>query len=396
MAATAVGTFDYPSVERVVFGAGALETVGAECERLGASRVLLLSTPSLRGGEIEARLAEAIGDSLVGTSHESSQHVPLQTVSRLIGAAGELEPDLIVSLGGGSAIDSGKALAAALANGFADAHGLYRHRIVFEYPDKLSQEPFAAAPLSHLAVPTTLSAAEHDGIFGMTHEGTKDLYADPRLAPRVVVLDPAASLSTPAALWAGTGMRALDHAIEIYLSRTPTAPTDAACLQAIRLLFAHLPRSLEDPGSLEDRMRCLEAAWLSMFGVENVTLGLSHGIGHQIGARCGVPHGVTSCLMLPPVMEFVREAMPERLAEIAAATGADVSGLDPAEAAAVAPRRVRELIATLGLPATLGEVGVGEDDFAVIAADSMRDFVVAFAPVEVSEQDVLDLLAAAR
>ena len=395
MGTAEVRSFDYPSVERVVFGAGALETVGAECERLGGTRVLLLSTPSLRGTEIEERLSAAIGDALVGCLHEASQHVPLAAVSSLIGAAAELDPDMIVSLGGGSVIDSGKALATALAHGYSDAEQLYRHRIVFEYPDQISQDPFEGAPIPHLAVPTTLSAAEHDGIFGMTRAGTKDLYADPRLAPRVVALDPLATLSTPAALWAGTGMRALDHAIEIYLSRTPTAPTDAACLQAIRLLFADLPASTEDPEAIEARMRCLEAAWLSMFGVENVTLGLSHGIGHQIGARCGVPHGITSCLMLPSVMELMLDAMPERLADVAAAAGADVSGLGPREAAALAPGRVRELIATLGLPSRLSEVGVGEADFELIATDSMGDFVVAFAPVEVTKEDVLALLAKA-
>ena len=230
----------------------------------------------------------------------------------------------------------------------------------------------------------------------MTHEGVKDLYGDPRLAPRVIALDPTATLQTPPALWAGTGMRALDHAIEIYLSKAPAAPTDAACLQAIRLLFANLPRSLAAPDDLEARMLCLEAAWLSMFGVENVTLGLSHGIGHQIGARCDVPHGVTSCLMLPCVMEFMLEAVPERLADIAAASGADTAGLSIREAAAEAPRQVRRLIAELGLPATLAEAGVPESEHEAIAAASVRDFVVAFAPVAVSEADVLSLLAAAR
>lgn len=389
-------SFDYPRTERVVIGAGALAAAGAEAERLGCSRALLLSTPSLRGGELEAQLAGSLGELRAGSSHESRQHVPLDSVSALIEAVAPLEPDLIVSLGGGSVIDAGKALAAALAHGYGDGHGVYEHRIVFEYPATIEQRPFEREPIPHLAVPTTLSAAEYDGIFGMTHEGTKDLYLDPRLVPRVVLLDPLASAATPPALWAGTGMRALDHAIEIYLSRSPSPPTDAACLQAIRLLFENLLRSLEQPGDLAARERCLEAAWLSMFGVENVTLGLSHGIGHQIGARCGVPHGVTSCLMLPAVLEFMLEAMPDRLADVAAAAGADVGGLSSAEAAALAPGLVRDLIAALGLPARLSEVGVAESDLALIAADSMRDFVVASAPVEVTEADVLALLAAVR
>jgi hypothetical protein len=92
---------------------------------------------------------------------------------------------------------------------------------------------------------------------------------------------------TPRDLWAATGIRALDHAVEIYLSRAPTPATDAASLHVVRLLFAHLPRSLEVPTDDEARLVAMQAAWLSMLGVDNVTLGLSHGIGHQIGARCG-------------------------------------------------------------------------------------------------------------
>jgi alcohol dehydrogenase class IV len=241
-------------------------------------------------------------------------------------------------------------------------------------------------------VPTTLSAAEYDGIFGMTFEGTKDLYADPRLSPRTVLLDPAATEDTPAQLWASSGIRALDHAVEIFLSRSPTPVTDAACLHAVRLLAANLPRTLADPGDAESRARCQQAAWLSMLGVENVTLGLCHGIGHQIGARCNVPHGITSCVMLPTVLEAMVELMPGRCAELALAMGAGDAGLPEAQLAAALPTAVRGFVASLGLPTTLSEVGVAEEDFELIAHDSVRDFVVASAPLQVEEGDVVRLL----
>jgi maleylacetate reductase len=238
-----------------------------------------------------------------------------------------------------------------------------------------------ADPIPLISVPTTLSAAEYDGIFGMTHAGTKDLYNDIRLAPRSVFLDPAATRETPVELWRASGIRALDHAVEIYLSKSPTPVTDAASLHAIRLLFAHLGR--DDDAS---RLACLQAAWLSMMGVDNVTLGLSHGIGHQIGARCGVPHGVTSCVMLPTVMARMADVMPERLAELARAMRPE--GGDAAELA-------RDFIAGLGLPTRLSEVGVGEADYDLIADDAMRDFVVAFAPVDVSHAEIRSLLTRA-
>jgi maleylacetate reductase len=385
-------TYVYPATERVLYGEGALALLGEECERFGAERILLLTTPSLADTELRGGVEEGLADRLVGTLDGCSQHVPLEAVNALISDAHVLSPDLLVTLGGGSVIDAGKALAAGLAEGYDNASQIHEHRIVFEPPAAIEQKPFDAAPIAQVAVPTTLSAAEYDGIFGMTFEGTKDLYADPRLSPRTVLLDPAATEDTPAQLWASSGIRALDHAVEIFLSRSPTPVTDAACLYAVRLLAANLPRTLADPGDAESRARCQQAAWLSMLGVENVTLGLCHGIGHQIGARCNVPHGITSCVMLPTVLEAMVELMPGRCAELALAMGAGDAGLPEAQLAAALPTAVRGFVASLGLPTTLSEVGVAEEDFELIAHDSVRDFVVASAPLQVEEGDVVRLL----
>ena len=390
-----MGIYAYPATERVVHGRGALDELGAECERLGAERALLLSTRSLEGSEVEGRVREALGARCAGVTRDCAQHVPLEAVDRLLSAGRDVRPDLLVTVGGGSVTDAAKALAAALAAGYADAHALREHRIVFEYPDSLSQRPLEGEPLPIVSVPTTLSAAEYDGIFGMTYEGTKDLYNDRRLTPRVVVLDPDAARETPRELWAASGIRALDHAVQIYLSRAPTPVIDAASLHVVRLLFEHLPRSLEDPSDDEARLAGMHAAWLSMLGVENVTLGLSHGIGHQIGARCGVPHGVTSCVMLPTVLARMVEVMPRRLADLARVMDATLGPAPDAEAAARAPELVREFVRRLGLLTTLGEVGGGAGDFERIADDAMQDFVVAFAPVEVSRDEIKRLLTLA-
>jgi alcohol dehydrogenase class IV len=382
----------FPATERVFSGDGAVSELSGELERLGGSRVLVLSTPSLEGSRAESLVMEAVGDRCVAVSHDAAQHVPLAAVDQLIELGSAVGPDAIVTVGGGSVTDAAKALAAALADGCGNAALLRRMRIVFEYPDSLQMPSLTADPIPLLAVPTTLSAAEYDGIFGMTFDGTKDLYNDRRLTPRSVFLDPRVTVETPQRLWRASGVRALDHAVEIYLSNAPTPVTDAASLHALRLLREHLGR--DDDAS---RLVCLQAAWLSMLGVDNVTLGLSHGIGHQIGARCGVPHGVTSCVMLPTVLERMVEVMPERLADIAEIfepRGGGVGGAGSSPAAR-APDLVRGFIAGLGLPTRLGEVGVREADFELIAEDAMRDFVVAFSPVTVSKADVVALLARA-
>jgi alcohol dehydrogenase len=386
-----MAAYTYPSTDRVLYGTGVLAELAQECDRLGAHRVLLLSTPSLDGSQIEGTVREQLGERCAAVSHECSQHVPSDAVDRLIAVGRDVAPDAVVTVGGGSVTDAAKALAAALADGFQDAAGLRARRIVFEYPDRLEMPALEGEPIPLVSIPTTLSAAEYDGIFGITHEGTKDLYNDVRLAPRSVFLDPEAARETPPQLWKASGIRALDHAVEIYLSGTPTPVTDAASLHAVRLLFAHLAHTDDD-----SRLACLQAAWLSMLGVDNVTLGLSHGIGHQIGARCGIPHGVTSCVMLPTVMARMVDVATDRLADLAHAMDPRTTTLTQREAAARAPELVRRFIGDLGLPTRLSEAGVAESDYEPIADDAMRDFVVAFAPVEVSRQEIMTLLARAQ
>ena len=386
-----MAVYAYPSTERVIFGSGSLAGIGAECDRLGLQRVLLLSTPSLDGSQVEGAVREALGARCAAVSRGSTQHVPSPAVQPLIELGRELRPDGIVTVGGGSVTDSAKAVAASLAEGLSEVTQLRERRIIFSYPDDLKIPALTGDPIPILSVPTTLSAAEYDGIFGITHEQTKDLYADSRLSPRIVFLDAAATHETPMALWRASGIRALDHAVEIYLSRAPTPITDATSLHAVRLLFTHLPR--EDDAS---RLACLEAGWLSMLGVDNVSLGLSHGIGHQIGARCGVPHGVTSCVMLPTVMERMVDVTPQRLADLARVMDSACADRSDAEAARRAPGLVREFIASLGLPTRLSEAGVSVADHGPIADDAMGDFVVAFAPLTVSREEILALLARAQ
>jgi alcohol dehydrogenase len=385
--------YDYPKTDRVIYGTDALSGLAEATDALGGTRVLLLTTASLRGTSLEARVRDELGDRCIGVFGEVAQHVPTASVDTLVRQARELSPDLLVTLGGGSVTDAGKAVSASVGEGYEDGQSLFRHRIVFTYPDKVAVEPFTGKPLPIVAIPTTLSAAEYDGIFGMTSsDGVKDLYADERLTPRVVVLDPAATELTPERLWLGTGIRALDHAIETYVSRSPTPVTDATSLHAIKLLAQNLPETRRDPQNAEARVNCLVAGWLSMLGVANVTLGLSHGIGHQIGGLCGVPHGETSCVMLPAVLERVKDVLPERLADIAVAMGADVSGCTPGEAASAGVEAVRNLISGLGLPTSLSEVGVRKEQFPALAKAAMQDMVVAFAPLDVQEADVEELL----
>jgi alcohol dehydrogenase class IV len=186
-------------------------------------------------------------------------------------------------------------------------------------------------------------------------------------------------------------MRSVDHAIEALCSTNAQPLIDALSEDALRRLTRYLPVSARDSKDLYAAGQCQVAAWESIFGLTNVNLGLSHGIGHQLGARCGIPHGVTSCVMLPSVLEFNLEYTREPQARIARifaeATGATV---DPDSGAS---QLVREFIAGLGLPTTLREIGVEPAEFPALARDAMADLIVASNPRPVADEaEVVSIL----
>jgi alcohol dehydrogenase len=175
--------YAYPSTERVLYGVGSVGELPEECARLGVERALLLSTPSLAGSRVEARVRDALGERCAAVSRDCAQHVPSDVVDRLIQVGRELAPDAIVTVGGGSVTDAAKALAAALADGIETAAALRARRIVFEYPDSLTMPTLDGEPVPIVAVPTTLSAAEYDGTDAATQSASLQEKAGPPFEP---------------------------------------------------------------------------------------------------------------------------------------------------------------------------------------------------------------------
>ncbi len=385
--------FGYLPLQRVVHGAGATAQLAREAERLGARRILLVTGTTLATKtELPARVREILGGRVAGTFTATAQHVPREAVRAGAAAAREIGADALVSLGGGSAIDCAKAIALVLAEG----ERWDECRVVFELPDTLRVPALAAPKLPHLAVPTTLSGAEFTHIAGVTRAeaGVKEIFLDPQLVPRVVFLDPVFTLATGPALWASTGIKALDHAVESVYSVKHNPFTDALCLEAVRLLFAHLGPSITAPEDLDARLALQHAAWLACFGITNTWVGLGHALCHQVGARCGVPHGIAAGILLPHAMAFNRPATLERQALLARAMGATCA--TTVQAADAAGTRVGSLVQSLGLPSRLRDVGVGPEALPVIAAHTARDFVVRTNPRTIrGEAEIRELLEAA-
>jgi maleylacetate reductase len=352
------GEYPLTQLERVIFGAGSVARLGDELDRLGASRAVVVTGRTLGTSPLLDRVTGALGSRCARVFAGARQHVPATAVAELTHVLDSTRADCLVSFGGGSPIDAAKA---AVHQQLAGAL------------------PGTRVPLPHVAVPTTLSAGEFTAVAGVTDDGSRVKHAivDPHLAPRVVVLDPALTVATPAWLWAASGMRAVDHAVETLYSTYQHPVSGAQAASALRILAAHLLPS-RDATRLDDRLRCQTAAWMSVQGIAYAGLGLSHALGHQIGPRWNVAHGVTSCITLPHAMRAVAAKRPDLFEGIAGALRIPFDTAQPRPAALACADAVAGLVASLELPSTLSAVGVSQgelDDVAAVVHDVMSHAV---------------------
>jgi maleylacetate reductase len=322
------------------------------------SRVLLATTRSLAGSRIAAATRDAIGAKLVAEHATMRAHSPVEDVLALAALLRESGAERVVALGGGSVIDGAKVACFAVWNGITDGAALVGRAVS---RGAVAEGWDAASPVPRIvAVPTTLSAAEFAPHAGFTDlvAGRKHRSVHPMQVPRAVVLDPAATLETPAELLLSSGIRAVDHAAERWCAAERAAFSDAVSRQALEMLAEALPAIRRDPGDMAARGMAQQAMWLSvMGGWAGVPTGASHGIGYILGGARGVPHGITSCLGLPAVMQWNAPVNADRQADIARILG----GATGAEA-------LRGFIRGLGLPTTLAEVGIGPEEIDGLAA----------------------------
>ena len=355
--------------ESVVHGRPAAEAVVDEAERLGAERVFLLVSGTLNRETDEVRRLEAaLGRRFAGLHDDMPAHTPREAVVACANRAREARADLLVTFGGGSVTDGGKGVAICLEHDIDTVEGLEPFRTVVDPETGRRFRPDYGAPrVRQIAVPTTLSGGEFNPRAGITETALrlKQSYMHPGIVPVCVVLDPAATAHTPEWLFLSTGMRAVDHAVETYCSIDANDYSDGAALHALRLLHRALPAVRRDPADLGARLRCLMGVWLSMSGIVTGTrLGASHAIGHVLGGSADVPHGHTSCVMLPNVLAYNAKVNGDRQAALAEAVGR------PGEPAG---RIIGDLVAALDQPGTLRAVGIDRSDLPRIAENSMLD-----------------------
>ncbi len=371
------GTFQYLNPGTIHWGEGSAAALDGELSRAGAKRVFLITTGSIaRNPAILGPIESAIGGRLVGKTADIGQHAPVREVARAAREAREMRADALVSAGGGSPIDAAKAVAWSLASGIdlAEPDALQRARGV-----RLAGKPV----LPHFAVPTTLSVAELSGSAGFSAEATNEKVgvAASELVPKAVFYDAALAVHTPLELWLSTGIRAVDHAVETLLAPGEHPLPDAAALDGLRLLAMGLRQVKAEPANRAARTDCQLGAWLSYLLPGPASKGLSHTLGKRIGSRHGIPHGITSCLLLPHAMKFYLTRRPEPLQRIAAVLGAI-----PATPEA-APAAVFTLVAELGLPQHIAAFGLRPQD--------LDEAVGPVASAEYPREGLLEIMKAA-
>lgn len=355
----ATGHLSINPQDRVIFGKPAAEAVPAEMARQGVSRAFVTSTASLArlsDGPLQAVLA-GLGATCVGVHDHIRAHSPEEDVVEAAKAARAAGADVLVAVGGGSVIDATKAVQMCL---WFDVDSVDAMR---EAGAKMAaaREAEPGGAMRIIAVPTTLSAAEFTSTAGITDtaRGVKGGYTHPRMVPRAVVLDPAATRATPPALLVSTGMRAMDHAAEGWCSPTANPMTDMFALAAVKALASSLPAILAAPDDLGPRQAAQFGMWQAISALTGgAGSGASHAAGYALGAAFGVPHGETSCIMLPAVLRWNSEVNADRQQALAEALG------DPARPAW---ELMGELVRGLGVPSTLRDKGITREDLPRLA-----------------------------
>lgn len=357
--------------QQLLFGAGAVRRVGELLKALGARRVLLVTTQGRNESDDGDRVRRALGSALTSTFAEVESHVPVPLVQRAVQQARRDGVDAVVSFGGGSCADMGKA--------------------VCYFSEQESGTPGASfvdrPALPHIAIPTTYSGAELTGFFGMTDPAARQKTGSggPTITPIGAIYDPELTLSTPTRVSAETGMNALAHCVEAAYSPRRTPEAEAVALSGARRIVNALPLVVDDPGDVDVRASMLEGAALAGRALHNGSMGVHHGLSQLVGGRTGIPHGLANAMILSHAMRFNEEAVPDELRRLGEAIGA------PDDAAGA----VADLVKRLGLPSGLGECGVTLEDLDAVARLSQSNHNVRANVRPVSEDDARGILAAA-
>ncbi len=360
--AETVNPFRTPEV--VYLGVGAIARLGPEARRFGAGRALIVTDRGVAGAGIaeQARSILAAADVEAAVYDRTGAEPDFENVDDCLAVARSADAGLLVGLGGGSSMDVAKGVAAMMTN---------PGRLIDYYgTDKL---PRPALPV--IAIPTTSgtgSEATPNAIFTDHVEQLKKGIVSPYILPRVAIVDPALTLTTPMRVTAATGMDALTHAVESFTSRKASLQSDLYSLEAIRRISPSLRTAVYDGSQLGARTEMSVGSFFAGVAIANAGTGAVHAMAYPLGGQFGVPHGVSNALLMPYVLEQNLLGNRQKFAVVAEALGEPVEGLSPREAAQAGVDAIRQLSLDVGIPQKMREVGVPKEAIPGMAAAAIQ------------------------
>jgi len=381
-----VDSFGYNCPTNVVAGHGALASISKAVVDLGCRRALILTDPGVNKIGLAQLVRDALADFCVGIYDNIASEPDLETVDAATAVAREQKADCIISVGGGSVIDTAKGACVILkSGGKANDHLNF---LVLTEP----QTP-------HIAIPTTAgTGSEVTNIAVLTSKGAaRKLYiVDTRIMPNVAILDPRFTISMPKDLTVSTAMDAMTHAIEAMTSTMANKICDGMALQAIRLINENLPLVVADGKNEKARLNMQVAATMAGWAFTIAQIGLAHAMAHTIGAMYHIPHGAACGILLPKVMRYNVDHAADKLVQVAQALGIDTVGMTERDAALAAADAVEDLMEKVGHPIRLRDVGVPEENLAICAFHALADTAVLFNGRPVSDpNEVLQIYSQA-
>lgn len=378
------GTFGFFMPKENLFGVGTFAEVGKKAKKWRPKKVLVVCGSSI--------LQMGYIDQLIGfLKEEDIQTViysgvcPNPTDINVAEGVSLLQQeccDLVIAIGGGSSLDCGKAIALVAANGGT----IYD----FEGIDQSTKEMIPLITINTTA--GTASEMTRISVITHTKESRKMVIVDKHITPQLTINDPSLMVSLSPEFTAGTGMDALTHAIEAYVSIWANPITDANAFQAIRIIGQYLPQAVKNGEDLEARTQMAYAQFLAGMAFNNALLGNVHALAHPLGGVYNLAHGLCNAVLLPYVMKYNLQAKPDKFKNIALALGAPVAGVSVEEAAKKAVKAVENLARTVGIPQRLSDLGVKEEDLPQLAEMASKDPCTLFNPRESKYEDLLELL----
>lgn len=369
------------------FGAGAVKKVGELAKAEGAKKALIITDSFIAQSDIRKKIEDSL--KVVGIGVEVFDGVTPNPTTACVDAGSDFaahsDADILIAVGGGSSMDTAKGVSLGARNP--------QRGIGLDY-----QTQFEKPGLPIIAIPTTAGTGSEVNAFGViTDEATHVRFyvGHSSALAKAAILDPELTLGLPPKATAATGMDAMIHAVESYLSIRNNPYSDGIALQTIEMVVKNLPTAFKEPSNLEARSNMLLASHIVGVGFSHTGLGLIHGIGHSLGGHFNVPHGVALCTVLEEVLRFNLPSRQARMAKVAGALGVAETGKSEAENAESAIQALLKLAREIGLDTKLADHGITEADLPLLAKTAVEDAVTLNNPIKPTEQDVLGILRSA-